>query len=239
MLAHRGFSPDAPENTLLAFAAAIDAGAEIIETDVHATADGVSVVAHDPTLERTAGRDDSIESLLWQQLQHIPLGDDQTTPTLLEALDAFPDTRFNIDMKSDASVVPTVRAVAMLGAEDRVLLTSFSERRRRQAASLLPAIATGGSRRTAIAALAAARAGSLRMMRWALKDVDALQIPERSGAVQVLSPRMLELVQAAGRELHVWTVNDEQRMHQLLDFGVDGIVTDRIDRARRVLDARA
>ena len=216
----------------------MDAGADIVETDVHATADGVAVIAHDPTLERTAGRSERIDALLWEQLRHIPVGDDQTVPMLEEALDAFPDTRFNIDMKDDASVAPTVRAVTRIAAQDRVLLTSFSEARRRRAKTLLPGVVTSASRKTVMAAVVAARTGSNAMIRWALRDVEALQIPERNGSLQVLTPRLLEMAHGLGKEVHIWTVNDSLRMQQLLDFGVDGIVTDRIDRAVEVISAR-
>lgn len=238
VLAHRGFALEAPENTLLAFAAAVNEGAEFIETDVHATADGVAVVSHDPTLERIAGREERIDRLLWGQLERIPLGDDQTVPSLKEALDAFPDTRFNIDMKSDAVVVPTVRAIVELGATARVLLTSFKEQRRKRAQALLPDVATSGSSAVVARAVAAARFRSRAMMKRALRDVQALQIPERLRRTRVLTPSLLELAHESGTEVHVWTVNRKDDMERLLRSGVDGLVTDRIDIAMDVIGRR-
>ena len=124
---------------MLAFIAAVDAGATFLETDVHATADGVAVLAHDPSLDRVAGTDIVIEQTLWRDLQQIDLGQGERVPGLREGLLALPDAHWNIDLKSDASVVPTVRAVVEAKAVERVLLTSFSERRRRQAQYRRPA----------------------------------------------------------------------------------------------------
>lgn len=220
---------------MVAFAAAVNAGADYIETDVHASSDGIAVVSHDPTLLRTAGRDVAVESLSWSELNLVDLGDDQTIPRLDDLLMAFPDTRFNIDMKSDAAVEPTVRAVRAARASERVLLTSFDERRRRRAAGLLPGIATSGSRRSVILAIIASLAGSKTLMRFALRHVVALQVPLRHGAVKVLTPRMIDLVHSLGKEIHVWTINDPKVMAKLLAAGVDGIVSDRIDLALEVV----
>lgn len=238
VLAHRGFALDAPENTMLAFAAAINEGAEYVETDVHATADGVAVVAHDPTLERTAGRPERIDSLLWHELENIPLGDDQTVPTLHDVLDTFPDTRFNIDMKSDAAVAPTVRAISALRVTDRVLLTSFREARRRRARQLLPNVATSASKSIVLRAIGAAKLGSRAVMSRALRDVDALQIPERMRSTRVLSETLLALAHECGTEVHVWTVNERDDIDRLLRVGVDGIVTDRVDVALKAVAER-
>ena len=223
---------------MVAFAAAVAEGADYLETDVHASSDGIAVVSHDPTLERTAGIDAEVRSLTWDELRFVDLGADQTVPRLDEVLRAFPDTRFNIDLKSDDVVEPAVRAVLAANARDRVLLTSFDERRRRRAAALLPGVATSASRPTVIRAVIAALLGSSVLMRLALRNVVALQVPLRHGPVRVLTPRMIRLAHKAGREVHVWTINDPRVMHRLLDAGVDGIVTDRIDRALEVLRER-
>ena len=216
---------------MMAFAAAVDAGADYIETDVHASSDGIAVVSHDPTLLRTAGRDVAVESLTWRELDLVDLGDDQTVPRLQDVLEAFPDTRFNIDMKSDSAVEPTVRAVRAAGAMERVLLTSFDERRRRRAAGLLPGVATSGSRRTVVLAILASLVGSKLLMRYAMRHVVALQVPLRQGPIKVLTPRMIDLIHALGKEVHVWTINDPKLMVRLLSAGVDGLVSDRIDLA--------
>lgn len=220
---------------MVAFAAALNAGADYIETDVHASSDGIAVVSHDPTLLRTAGIDRHVRSLSWSELREVSLGDDQTIPRLDEVLEAFPDTRFNIDLKSDDVVEPAVRAVRTARAERRVLLTSFDESRRRRAAALLPGVATSGSRRTVILAIIASLLRSKLLMRYALRNVVALQVPLRNGPIKVLTPQMIDLVHRLRKEIHVWTINDPRIMAKLLRAGVDGIVSDRIDLALEVV----
>ncbi|MCH1883202.1 glycerophosphodiester phosphodiesterase family protein [Agrococcus sp. ARC_14] len=231
VLAHRGLSIGAPENTMMAFIAAVDVGATFLETDAHATADGVAVLAHDPGLDRVAGRDVVIEQTLWKDLAEIDLGQGERVPGLREALLALPDAKWNIDLKSDASVVPTVRAVVEAKAVDRVLLTSFSERRRRQAERLLPEVATSASQAIVLRALAAQRLGLRGQLARILAPVVALQVPRRAKGIEIISERSVAAFQRAGVEVHVWTINDPAEMSELLAMGVDGIVTDRCDLA--------
>lgn len=238
VLAHRGLAVDAPENSMLAFVHAMDAGASYLETDVHATADGVAVLAHDPSLDRVAGHDLTIEAMLWQDLAAVDLGRGEQVPGLREALLALPDARWNIDLKSDAAVVPAVRAVVEAKAADRVLLTSFSERRRRQAQALLPTAATSASQAIVAKALVALRLGMRGALERILEPVVALQVPRRAGRVEIVTERSVAALHAAGVEVHVWTVNETDEMRELLDLGVDGIVTDRCDLAVRVVAER-
>lgn len=235
VLAHRGLALDAPENTMMAFIAAVDAGATFLETDVHATADGVAVLAHDPGLDRVAGRDVVIERTLWHDLRAIDLGQGELMPGLREALLALPDAKWNIDLKSDAAVVPAVRAVVEAKATDRVLLTSFSERRRKQAQRLLPEVATSASQSVALQALTAQRLGLGWQLGRILRPVVALQVPRRYKGLEIITERSVAAFQRAGVEVHVWTINDPVEMQGLLDLGVDGIVTDRCDLALPLL----
>ncbi|SFS18232.1 glycerophosphoryl diester phosphodiesterase [Agrococcus baldri] len=235
VLAHRGLALDAPENTMMAFIAAVDAGATFLETDVHATADGVAVLAHDPGLDRVAGRDVVIEQTLWKDLGEIDLGQGERVPGLREALLALPDAKWNIDLKSDASVVPAVRAVVEAKATDRVLLTSFSERRRKQAQQLLPGVATSASQSLAVRALAAQRLGLHGQLERILRPVVALQVPRRHKGLEIITERSVAAFRRAGVEVHVWTINDPVEMQELLDLGADGIVTDRCDLALPLL----
>ena len=239
VFAHRGLATEAPENTPLAFAAAIAAGAEYIETDVHASADGVAMIAHDPDLQRTAGRDVRVSQLTKVELGRLDLGERQHMPTLAEVLDGFPETRFNIDIKSADAVEPTVRTILDLGAVDRVLVSSFDERRRRAAVDRLPGVATSASSTRFVEALAAAKLGLRSGVVRALRGMQAVQIPERALRISTITPRTIAAFHAASVEVHVWTINDPVRMAELLDLGVDGIVTDRADLALQVVAARS
>ena len=239
VFAHRGLAIDAPENSLLAFARAIAIGTDYIETDVHASHDGVAVIAHDPTLERVAGRKVRVAQLTMSELRKVDLGHGQGFPSLAEALDAFPETKFNIDVKSRDAVPGTIAAITKAGAHDRVLVSSFNEGRRALALRGLPGVVSSASARRFLPALLAGKVGFSPALRGSLRGLVAVQVPEKALGLRVTTARMLRALHAAGVEMHVWTVNDPARMAELLDLGVDGLVTDRADLALEVVRHRA
>ena len=244
VFAHRGlaaateWSEGAPENTLLSFAAALGVGVSYIETDVHGSRDGVAVVSHDPDLTRLAGIPSAVSDYTIAELREIDLGFGQGFCSLAEALDAFPETRFNIDLKSADAVQPAVDAILAANAVGRVLVTSFSEVRRLAAVRQLPGVATSTGATRFAAALAAGKLAFGPLLRRALRDVDCVQVPVNYGPVAITTPPMIRRLHRAGVEVHVWTINDELTMHALLDLGVDGLVTDRADLAMKVLESR-
>jgi glycerophosphoryl diester phosphodiesterase len=240
VLAHRGLALEAPENTLLAFAKAVALGVTHLETDVHGSADGGAMISHDPDLTRLAGRKVAVGQLTSHELRRIQLGAGQGFCSLAEALDAFPHTFFNIDIKSENAVAPTVAAILAARATDRVLIGSFSPARRLAAVRQLPGVATSISSRGALAAVAAARsAGGLPTLRRILRDVHAVQLPLSVLRMPTMTPRTIAAFHAADVEVHAWTINDETTMERLLDLGVDGLVTDRSDLAMAVLARRS
>ncbi len=239
VLAHRGLATNAPENTLLAFAHAVAAGVEYIETDVHVSRDGAAIVAHDPDLTRLAGRDLRVDQLTLAELRRIDLGEGQGFCSLAEALDAFPQTRFNIDVKAAGAASATVAAVHQLNAVRRVLVTSFDERRRAQAVAGLPGVATSASATRFVRALLAFRVRAQVAGMRALRGLDAVQVPERALGIRVATPELIRRFHDAGVEVHFWTINSPARMIELLELGADGIVTDRADLAMEVVRARA
>lgn len=238
MLAHRGLALEAPENTLLAFLKALTLGVTHLETDVHASADGVAVISHDPDLRRLAGRDVRVSQLLMSELRRIPLGEAQTFCSLAEALETFPEARFNIDVKSVDAVRPTVRAIREANARDRVLIGSFSAARRLGVVRELPGVATSLSANAVPSLVAAARVGATPAVRRMLRGAHAVQIPTRIGRLATMTERSVRTIRAAGAEVHAWTINDPTEMSRLLDLGVDGLVTDRADLALQVVAAR-
>ena len=232
ILAHRGLSTQAPENTLLAFLQAIIHGATHLETDVHASRDGVAVISHDPVLPDGGP---AVNGLTMAQLSRVDLGEGQSYCSLAEALAAFPQARFNIDVKSADAVLPAARAIRAAAASRRVLLTSFSESRRRRVLREVPGAATSASAQGVALMLAAV---GLRQ-HWALprilRGIDAIQVPVSAGRLRIVTPRVVRHMHAIGVEVHVWTVNDPALMGRLLELGVDGLVTDRPDVAVRVV----
>lgn len=237
IFAHRGFVPreargQIVENTRAAFRAAVAAGAEYVETDVHLTRDGVVVCFHDEDLTRVAGDPRTIASLTRAELAAV-MTDKGGLVTLEDALAEFPNTRFNIDVKAAAAAEQTGWIVA--GAADRVLLTSFSDRARTRALAAARGRgarpATSPGKRGIMALLGALATRSPWVIDRALAGVDALQIPVKSGPVRVLTERLVFHAHRNGVEVHVWTVNNPLDMRVLMKFGVDGVVTDRTDLA--------
>lgn len=235
-LAHRGFSLDGRENSMAAFEAAVDLGFRYVETDVHATRDGVVVAFHDDTLDRVTDRTGRVADLAWSQVRAARIGGVDPVPALEELLGTWPELRLNIDIKSAAAIGPTVEAIERTAAHDRVCIASFSDTRRRAVLRALSRrVATSGGTRTTAAFRAAVASRSGAGARRALRDVDCLQVPERYGRLPVVTSVTVAAAQAAGAQVHVWTVNDPADMHRLLDLGVDGIVSDRADLLKQVL----
>lgn len=245
VLAHRGLvTADAAahgvvDNSFAALAAAQAAGAVYVESDCHLTADGVVVLAHDNDLLRLTGDARKIADIPIAELERA-LADRGGAVTLQQALEAFPTLRFNLDVKAERTAEPVGRIVAPHA--HRVLLTSFSDRRRLEAlraaerAGADPSPATSAGSATIARVLLALATGCDRLLRQTLRGVDALQIPERQGIVQVLSPRLIAAAHRHEVEIHVWTVNDAAEMRRLLALGVDGLVTDRADLALALID---
>jgi glycerophosphoryl diester phosphodiesterase len=208
-----------------------------VETDVHATADGVPVVFHDRDLRRLTGRPDAVEALTWADLSTVRVGGAGAVPRLDDVLAAWPDIRFNIDLKAPGVVEPAVSVVRAAGASARVLLASFSDRRLAEARALAgPSIATslgqGGVARLRLASWAGRR-------RRLPESVVAAQVPVRAGRLTVVDKTFLEYAHGLGLQVHAWTIDDPQEMHRLLDLGVDGIMTDRVDVLRAVYQQRS
>ncbi len=235
--AHRGGAAAGDENTMAAFERAVHAGYQFLETDVHATADGVPVVFHDDSLQRMFDRGGKIEDLSWSDVESLRSGGSPVVPRLVDLVDALPDCRFNIDMKADSAVDPTIEAIWKLNARDRVLLASFSDRRIRWARQVCgPRQATSmGQRETA-----ALRIGSVlgRGLAGFVPGVPAVQVPIRYAGVRVVDARFVRHAHRLGMQVHVWTVDDPGEINALLDLGVDGIMTDRLDVLRDVLQSR-
>lgn len=224
------------ENTAASFAAAHAAGAEYIETDCRVTADGDVVLFHDETLTRLSSDDRAVENVRTVELAEI-LAPHGGLLTVREMLEMFPETRFNIDVKTDAAVIALGSIIAPHA--HRVLLTSFSDPRRRRTvaaalaagAEVRPAASAGRGTMIWVRILSALRLSPSRLLR----GIDALQVPEHYGPVRVLTPSLLRAAHRCGVEVHVWTINDSESMRRLIEQGVDGIITDRADIALSTL----
>jgi glycerophosphoryl diester phosphodiesterase len=227
--AHRGGSQEAPENSLTAFTRAWDQGFVHFETDVRPTRDGVAVLHHDATLDRTTDAKGRVRDLTWSQVRrarHV----DGTTPLRLEdLLEAFPHAHVTLDAKEAGSVPVIVDTVMRTRAASRICVASFSARRITRARRLLPP----GTESAAHPWEALALRTLPRVA--ALPRVHRIQVPERALGVRFAEAAFIRRAHDRGLAVDFWTVNDPVRMEALLDLGVDGIMTDSPGDLRQVL----
>lgn len=249
LIAHRGGSLLAPENTLPAFSRALDWwGADILELDVHRTRDDVAVVIHDETVDRTTDGRGPVAQYTLAELQRLdagyrfagPAGDfpfrgqGVRVPTLEEVLLAFPRARVNVEIKAAAAQRAVWEVVHRLGATRRVLIAAGEHAARSRFAAYPGPVSASSRELLHFYACHRLRAASLCRPR-----VDALQMPEHHFGRRVLTPRLVREAHALNVAVHVWTVDDPDDMRRLLRWGVDGIVTDRPDVLARVLHEEA
>ncbi len=249
VIAHRGGSGSAPENTMAAFEMALEAGADFLEMDVHASSDGHIVVMHDPALGRTTDGSGSISALPLKKLKKLDAGykfssDGGETfpyrgkkirvPSLREVIKKFPGVPFNIEVKENETENEhaVVKLLEELGHAEITLLAAEGDimmDRLRPAAPGFPTNFCGSE--------------ALEFMQRTHQDDwddyappgDALQIPEEYAGMRLLTPELIEAAHARDIEVHIWTVNDEADMRRILEMRVDGIMTDYPDRLAKVV----
>ena len=238
--AHRGgarYGPnDGIENSMAAFAHAVELGYRYLETDVHATADGILVAFHDDDLDRVTDRTGKIADLPYSEVAKARIGGREPIPTLEEVLGTWPEIRVNIDVKAEPAIRPLAEAVVRTDAHDRVCVSSFSGHRVKGVRRLLgPRVATGlAPLGVALLALPLPHA----LGRLLTGDAPCVQVPLGYKGIRLVTPAFVARAHALGKQVHVWTIDDPGQMNALLDIGVDGLITDRIDVLREVLVAR-
>ena len=236
-MAHRGGAIEHVENTAPAFESCVALGYRYLETDVRVTADGVLVAFHDPTLDRVTDRTGRVENLSWREVGAALIGGREPVVRLDDLLGAWPDVRFNLDIKAAGVLAPLVRTVRQLGAEHRICLGSFSDARIAAARRLFgPDVCTSLGPR----GVAALRLSSYSPRAAGLVRIQAgcAQVPLQLGGRPLVDERFIAAAHARGLQVHVWTVDTEREATELLDLGVDGVMTDRPAMLREVLVAR-
>jgi glycerophosphoryl diester phosphodiesterase len=236
-MAHRGGAIEHLENTMPAFQACVDMGYRYIETDVQVTADGVLVAFHDPTLERVTDRRGRVEHLRWAEMAEARIGGREPILRLEDLLGAWPDVRFNLDIKAAGVLAPLVRLVRRMDVADRICLGSFSDARVAAARRLFgPAVCTSLGPR----GVAALRLSSYSPRAAGLVRIQAgcAQVPLQLGGRALVDERFVAAAHERGLQVHVWTVDDPADCEAMLDLGVDGIMTDRPAMLRELLEKR-
>jgi len=237
IFAHRGltFENDrqiADENTLQSFELALKAGADYLESDIQITRDNVPVLFHDADLKRLIGKSALISDLSLEQIKTIRLPQNGSIPTLAETLKHFPDAKFNLDLKTVLAETVGIETIQNLGAQQRVLISSFNEasRKRALAKAQFPFATSAGSQKV-LASYLAARSGAIKTLAKTLSGIDALQLPQKLYGLDFTHPRFIEQILQTDVEIHYWTINDPKIMQELFNLGAHGIVTDRTDLA--------
>lgn len=242
LMAHRGGGAEAPENSFAAIEAMQRLGVSYLETDCQVTADDVVVLSHDETVDRCYNGTGLIRDLTWDQVRQLRNSADEPMPRLDEVLDRFPDLYLNLDAKTDVVVDPLLQTLADNDAFGRTLIASFSEKRlERVRGTDEPGLTTSiGVSRVVRLMFAAETVSSADAWRVASSSdsIRAVQVPEKMRGIRVVNPRFIATAHAAGLAVHVWTVNEPAQMVRLLDWGVDGLITDRPTMLREILRAR-
>lgn len=249
VIAHRGGSALWPENTLRAFQGAAALGVDVLEMDIHSTADHVLVVCHDPSLDRTTNGTGAISDRPLSEIQALDAGyhwtsDDGASypfrgkgfrvPTMEEVFQRFPHMRLNVELKqsSPSLSAPFCQMIRAYGMEEKVLVASFDPSTMREFRAECPEVATS------------ATAPEIRKFMWMHKlrlgnlyrgAPEAFEVPPRLGDLEIVTPQFLRESRARNIRIYVWTVNESEDMKRFIDLGVDGILTDHPDQLLDVL----
>jgi len=249
VFAHRGGGGLIPENTLEAFLYSARMGVDVLELDVHATADGELVVMHDAAVDRTTDGRGQVHQLSLEAIKKLDAGflfstdgnqtfpfrgKGITVPTLREIFAALPEMKFNIEPKQQAPsiIAPLCALIRERKMTDKTIVGSFNQATIDDFRRQCPEVATAASPSEVTRFLALARSGLDRSYS---PPMQALQVPENLGGLQIVSKEFVEAAHRRNLKVHVWTVNDTADMQRLLDAGVDGIMTDYPDRLLKLL----
>jgi glycerophosphoryl diester phosphodiesterase len=231
-IAHRGGSLEAEENTLEAFAYAVGLGFRDIETDVHTTRDGVAVIHHDATLERMTGDPRAIAAMDWAEVARVRTHGGAAIPRVDEALAAFPEVRFVLELKAGGAAVAL--APVLRRELDRVAVGGFEPRHTAEARTRLgDGLLWSPGRRGVL---------GLWLRGWGLPlprpGFRVVHVPPVFRGIPVVTRRFVSAAARAGVAVQVWTVDEADEMERLLDMGVHGVMTDRPSVLRAVMRAR-
>lgn len=241
IIGHRGAPDSGPENTRSSLRAALDAGADILEIDVRLTSDGHIVLSHDADFSGLGGPAKPIRDCTRKELSGFKLSggvNGWEQPLFMdEALVEFPAAEFNVDLKDSGSriVYAWVKLLDESGAGTRCRTASFHDRTLSLFRRLRPDLTVSVARFGVAVVLLTTLLGRPRKPR---RTEGVLQIPERAGCLRVVTPRRIRKWQARGWKTQVWTVDNKDDMHRLIEWGVDGLITNRPSLLKQVLISR-
>ncbi len=249
VIAHQGGDGLWPGNTMFAFQNAADLGVDVLEMDLHITSDGVLVLMHDETVDRTTDGTGEIEAMTLDELKQLDAGYDWssddgasfpfrgqgiTVPTLEEVFTAFPEYRMTIEIKKTnaAMTKPFCETIRAYNMEDKILVASFHDERLKEFRTECPEIATSSAKNETTVFVLLTKAF---LSGFYSPKFYSLQVPEESGGITVMTEAFVRAAHARNLAVEPWTINDEETMRKLIEWGVDGLITDRPDIMLKVL----
>lgn len=249
VIAHQGGDGVWPGETMFAYQNAVDRGADVLEMDIHITKDGALVLMHDEAVDRTTDGSGEIESMTLAELKQLDAGYDWTpdegatypfrgqgltVATLEEVFQAFPNMHMTIEIKkTNASMTkPFCEMIRAHNMQNKVLVASFHDERLKEFRTECPEVATSSAKNetTVFVLLTKAYLGGFYSPRFY-----SLQVPEESSGITVMTPAFVRAAHARNLAVEPWTINDEETMRKLIEWGVDGIITDRPDIMLKIL----
>jgi glycerophosphoryl diester phosphodiesterase len=252
VIAHQGGNHLWPDNTLFAFQNALDLGVDVLEMDLHITSDNVLVIIHDETVDRTTDGSGEVEQMTLAEIKALDAayrwtrdegatyphrGQGISIPTLEEIFQAFPGQRMTIEIKKTerSMAAPFCATIRKYNMQERVLVASFHDVRLAEFRAECPEVATSSARQetTIFVLLTKVWLGGL-----VSPEFHSLQVPRASSGITVMTPGFVRAAHARNLKVETWTINDPEEMKLYLDWGVDGIITDRPDLLLEILERR-
>ena len=248
VIAHQGGEWLRPSNTLVAFDHAVELGVDVLEMDIHQTQDGVIVLMHDATVDRTTNGSGVIKEMTFAEIRELDAGyywtdDEEQTypyrgqgiqvPTLEEMFQRYPEMRLNIEIKQEtpSMVRPFCQLISDYNMEEKILVATFHQATVEEFREACPHVITSmvEPEIQRFFGLNAAYLGALFQA-----PGTAFQVPRTSslpviGEVDVITERFVRVAHSHNIQVHAWTINETAEMERLIELGVDGIITDRPD----------
>jgi len=249
VIAHQGGDGLWPGDTMFAFEHAAELGVDVLEMDLHITKDGVLVINHDETVDRTTDGRGEIEAMTLDEIKALDAGYDWsndngntfpyrgmgiTIPTLAEVFEAFPGYHMTIEIKTTehSMAMPFCEMIRAYDMQGKVLVASFLDERMEEFREVCPEVATSSARQetTIFVLLSKAFLGRLYS-----PSFYALQVPEKSSGITVMTTQFVRAAHERNLRVEPWTIDDPEQMKQYVEWGVDGVITDRPDSMLEIL----
>jgi glycerophosphoryl diester phosphodiesterase len=249
VIAHQGGDGLWPGDTMYAFEKAAALRVDVLEMDLHITKDNVLVLMHDETVDDTTNGSGALEDMILEEVKQLDAGFDWTpddgatypyrgqgitVPTLEEVFQAFPNYRMTIEIKkTERSVAePFCALIRQYDMQDKVLVASFHDERMGEFRQACPEMATSSAREETRVFVLMSKAFLGRLYS---PKFYTLQVPEESGGITVMTAQFVRAAHERGLHVEPWTIDDPEQMQLYIDWGVDGIITDRPDLMLEIL----